>query len=71
MNIIRHIEFEIKGDLTCLGTDMDDFSGDNLTEYNYAIEEYMSECRGSDFLNTFPIKIKKVWYEVENEEEDN
>lgn len=67
MIVTRHIEFEIKGDLTCVGTTMEDFSTDNLKEYNYAIEDYISDCGGSDFIQSFPIKIKRVWYEVEEE----
>ena len=65
MIVTRHIAFEIKGDFTTVGTSIDDFSGDTSKNYYDTLEDYISDCRGSEFLHSFPINIKRVWYEVE------
>ena len=78
MIITRHIEYEvdikISDDLTCVGTDLADFVGDgNCVDYKEIVAYDLSDKNLEDYLADIiqkNIKIKKVWYEVEEEKND-
>jgi len=76
MIVTRHIEYEvdIKDDLTCVATDLADFVGDEKCGgYKDIVANELSDTNLQDYLADIiqkNIKIKKVWYEVEEEKND-
>ena len=60
--IIRHVEFTIDFDLTCIGLDKEDFEGDTKENVRESVIDYILSDTGEliDYL-----EIKKVWYEEE------
>lgn len=79
MIVTRHIEYEvdikISDDLTCVATDLADFVGDDKCGYKDIVvnELELSDTNLQNYLGDIiknNIKIKKVWYEVEEEKND-
>ena len=58
--MIRHIEFEIKSDLTCYSNYAEDFENDTDESIQESVEDWA--YHNSDELLK-DLKIKRVWYE--------
>ena len=78
MIVTRHIEYEVNikitDDLTCIATDLADFVGDEKCGYKDIVADELSDDENlknylTDMIKNY-IKIKKVWYEVEEEKND-
>lgn len=78
MIVTRHIEYEvdikISDDLTCVATDLADFVDDEKCGYKDMVAYDLSDKNLEDYLGDIiknNIKIKKVWYEVEEDYTEN
>ena len=60
--MIRHIEFIINYDLTCYADSLEDFCFDDKYSIEDAVYNYFNNSP-TELLDN--IKIKKVWYEME------